>query len=77
MPKLPLTVLSVTLKGGQTWAVSVAFADGSTGIYLIPETMATVEAVRISALAMGQLLDLGIGDPTNPHRVTRRYDPRL
>jgi hypothetical protein len=38
--------------------------------------MATVEAVRISALAYGQLADIVAPSPYPHYRKHRRYDPR-
>lgn len=76
MPKLPLTVQQVIDKGGQGYEVIVVYADGSLGHYLIPVTMATVEGVTISALAMGVLSDVATPMMTGPHRVHRRYAPR-
>jgi len=67
--KLPLTVTSVTKQGGGLYAVTVAFFDGTTANYLIPETMATVDAVRLSALAMGMLSDLTARSAYKPRRV--------
>jgi len=77
MGKLPLTVTSVERQRGDMYAVTVAFADGSTGNYLVPSTMATLEAVTISALAFGQLCELIVAQPTSPHHATRRYLPRV
>ena len=57
MPKLPATVTTVELLCGGTYGVTVAYNDGTTQSFLIPETMATVEAVRISTLAMAVLSD--------------------
>ena len=76
MTKLPLTVTSVEPRSGQLYVVTVAFADGTTGNYIIPLTMATLEAVTISALVYGQLNDLDIAYRTRPHHKTRRYAPR-
>ena len=76
MATLPLTVTAVEHYGGQLYAVSVAFADGTTGQYLIPASMATIEAVSISAAALGQLLDPDRPYASAHHRGHRRYDPR-
>jgi hypothetical protein len=38
--------------------------------------MATIEAVRISALVYGQLSDPDVTAASKPHRVHQRYDPR-
>lgn len=76
MPKLPLTVTSVVRRKSQLWTVTVAFADGTTGNYIIPTTMATIEAVTISALAYGQLLDADVTQSTYAHGTHRRYAPR-
>ena len=58
MPLLPVTVLSVTPSGTGLYKVEVAMADGSTRWYMIPDNLATVEGVRISALAMATLSEL-------------------
>jgi hypothetical protein len=76
MPKLPVTVESVTARGGGLWAVTVAYADFTTGLFIIPDTLASVEAVRISALAMAVLSEPDIVQPTAPHHRHRRYSPR-
>jgi hypothetical protein len=76
MAKLPVTVESVVRRPGATWAVTVAYADFTTGLFIIPDTLASVEAVRISALAMAQLLDVVPPQQTTPHHKHRRYSPR-
>lgn len=76
MPKLPLTVTEVNYKGGTLYEVRVAFADGSTMVYLVPLTLATVEAVTISAVALGVLNDLHPPFPAAHGPSHRRYDPR-
>ena len=75
--KLPLTVESVERLTGSLWGVTVVFADGSTGNYLVPDTLATVEAVRISAIALAVLSEGPGGMFEAPHRVHTRYDPRM
>jgi hypothetical protein len=74
--KLPVTVESVTRRPGAMWAVTVAFADFTTGVYVVPDSLASVEAVRISALAMAQLLDVVPPQQSAPHHKHRRYSPR-
>lgn len=59
-PKLPVTVTQVAYWKSDLWAVTVAYGDGTTGTYLIPRTMATVQAVTISALAMATVLELNV-----------------
>jgi len=76
VPTLPLTVTAVTYVGAELYQVSVAMADGTTTHYLIPATLASIEAVRFSALALGQLLDPDRPYFTSHHRGHRRYDPR-
>ena len=76
MSTLPLTVTEVEYAGGELYRVTVALADGTLGHYLIPASMATVEAVRISAIAMGVLLDPDRPYFTSHHRGHRRYAPR-
>lgn len=76
MPKLPVTVSSVTRQKAGMYAVSVVFSDRTTGQYLIPQTMATVEAVTISAMAFAQLMDTDVRQSTWAHGTHRRYAPR-
>ena len=76
MAKLPLTVTGVENLGGELYGVTVAYADGSTANYIIPVTLATVEGVTISAVAMGALSDPTVVVHTQPHRKHRRYTPR-
>lgn len=76
MPTLPLTVTAVERAPGNLYKVIVAFADGTLHHYLVPETLATVEAVTISALAMGMLLDLDVQPFYAHHRGHRRWLPR-
>jgi hypothetical protein len=76
MPKLPLTVTKVERVQLGLVAVTVAFSDGTTGNFLIPPTMATIEAVTFSALAFGQLMDLDVTQSTWAHGTHKRYAPR-
>lgn len=76
MPLLPLTVESVTNIGGQLYQVTVTMADGTLQHYLIPVSLATVEGVTISALAMATLSDPAVTFVNAHHRYHRRYDPR-
>lgn len=76
MATLPLTVTDVSHYGGQLYAVTVAMADGTTTQYLIPASLATIEGVSISAVALGQLLDADRPYATATHHGHRRYDPR-
>jgi len=75
-PALPLTVTSVEHWSGQLYAVSVAMADGTVTQYLIPASLATIEGVSISAIALAQLLDPNRPYANAHHRGHRRYDPR-
>jgi len=77
VPKLPLTVESVERLTGSLWGVTVVFADGTTGHYLVPDNLATLEAVRISAIALAVLAEGPGGMFEAPHRVHTRYDPRM
>lgn len=76
MAKLPLTVTNVAKRAGDLYVVTVAYADGSLGNYIIPPNLATVEGVTISALAMGMLSDLAVAQWTAPHHKHPRYSPR-
>ena len=75
--KLTLTVESVDRLTGSLWGVTVVFADGTTGHYLVPDNLATLEAVRISAIALAVLAEGPGGMFEAPHRVHTRYDPRM
>lgn len=76
MPKLPVTVTSVTKRKGQLWVVAVEFADRTVGQYVIPTTMATVESVTISAMAFAQLMDADVTQADFAHGTHRRWAPR-
>ena len=76
MAKLPLTVTEVTPRTGRLWAVTVAYADGTHGVFVVPQSLATIEAVTISALAMGTLMDIATPGPTTPGPSHRRRAPR-
>ena len=77
MAKLPATVTRVELLGGGTYGVTVAYDDGTTQSFLIPETMATVEAVRIAALAMAVLSDNVSPGPKVGSRKGWRWQTRF
>ena len=76
MPKLPLTVTAVEGLGGQLYGVTVAFSDGTTQTYIIPASLATIEGVTISAVALAVLADPDRPYVSSHHRGHRRYDPR-
>lgn len=76
MPKLPATVTEVKQVAGGLFAVTVAFWDGTTQNYLIPPTMATVQAVTLSASVIAMLNDVELGYYTHPHRKHPRFLPR-
>jgi hypothetical protein len=75
-PKVPLTVEAVVRRSGGLWAVRVVYADLSTGEILIPETLASIDSVRFSALAVATLASLPAHQVTRPHRVHTRWAPR-
>jgi hypothetical protein len=74
--KLPVTVVSVVKQRAATYAVRVAYADGTTGVFLIPTTMATVDGVRISALVMAQLSSISPPVLAPHHPSYARIEPR-
>lgn len=76
MAKLPATVTAVTQVAGGLFNVTVAFWDGTTQNYLIPPTLATVQAVTLSATVMAMLNDIELGYYTHPHRKHPRFLPR-
>lgn len=73
---MPVTVTAVTPKPGGLYAVSVAFVDGTVGQFLVPTTMATVQAVTISAIAMATLSDIAQASATKHGPSHRRFTPR-
>ena len=76
MSTLPLTVTAVDYIGAELYRVSVAFADGTVDNFIIPASMATVEAVTFAAAAFGTLTDPSRPYVNTHHRHHRRYDPR-
>lgn len=75
--KLPVTVTNVERLTGQTYVVTVAYFDGTTQDYLVPETMATTQGVRLSALVMAQLVDIAPPAYFKHHPSRRRHEPRM
>ena len=71
--KLPVTVTAVVRYSGSLWAVTVAYNDGTTGTYLIPDSMATIQAVTISALAMAVVTDLNVNQLGVRNPLTGTY----
>jgi hypothetical protein len=76
MATLPLTVTAVTQRAGGLYDVEVALFDGRRVHYLVPATLATLEAVTVSALAMGMLNDLTTTATSGHHSKHRRFTPR-
>lgn len=76
MPKLPLTVSQVVPTTGGTYAVTVVYADLTTQDFLIPDSLANAEAVRISAIAMAVLSDQVLPGPTRGSHKKWRWQPR-
>lgn len=76
MATLPVTVTAVRPVKGGLYEVEVALFDGTIVHYLVPPTLATAEAVTLSAGVMAQLYDSDVGSFEHPHRKHRRYLPR-
>lgn len=57
MAKLPATVISVDKLPAGLYVVRVAFWDGTLESFIVPETLATVQAVRIATGVYAQLMD--------------------
>jgi hypothetical protein len=76
MAKLPVTVTAVNPMKAGLYTVVVAFSDGTLGSYIVPETLATYDAVRISALVFAMLTDKPPTNLDKPHGKHRRYEPR-
>jgi hypothetical protein len=55
---LPVTVVSVERSTTGLYKVEVVMADGTSRWYMIPDNLATVEGVRVSALAIATLSQL-------------------
>ena len=76
MATLPVTVLDVEYLGTGLYGVKVALADGTTTNMIIPDSIATIEGVRISAVALAMLLDPNRPPTPGHHRGHKRYTPR-
>jgi hypothetical protein len=74
--KLPLTVTAVDPQPGGLYRVTVAYNDLSTGNFLIPWNLATLQAVTIAAAALAELLEPALTFRTSGARPHRRYAPR-
>jgi H+/Cl- antiporter ClcA len=74
--KLPVTVTNVVPVAGGLYAVEVAYSDFTVGTFLIPVTLATLEAVTVSAMVIAQLNDVPATPVRAPHHKHRRYAPR-
>ena len=57
MAKLPATVISVERMKAALYVVRVAFWDGTLESFVVPETLATYQAVTLSTLVYAQLMD--------------------
>lgn len=74
-PSLPLTVTRCDNIGSGLYRVEVALFDGSMVRFVIPETLATIEAVSISAMALATLLERDVpfvsggGNVNAPHAM--------
>jgi len=74
--KLPLTVSRVQILAGGTYGVTVVYNDLTTQDFLIPDSLANAEAVRISAIAMAVLSDQVDPGPTRGSRKGWRWQAR-
>jgi hypothetical protein len=75
--KLPATVTVVERLSAGTYGVTVAFWDGTTASFLIPDNLATAEAVSISAVAMAVLSDNVAPGPKQGSRKGWRWQTRF
>ena len=71
--KLPVTVTAVQPAGNQLWGVTVAYSDGTTQTWLIPETMATIQAVTWAAAALAVIADLDVNQIGRFNPLTGLY----
>lgn len=76
MATLPVSVEEVRRVGPDTYGVVLGLADGTRRTVIVPASLATIEAVSISAVAVAVLLDPAVTTVTRHHRGHRRYAPR-
>lgn len=70
------SVEAVTYLGSGLYGVTLALMDGRVVNYVVPDSLAAIEAVRISAVAINDLLT-GPSAPLNsPHHRHVRYASR-
>lgn len=58
MAKLPATVIAVDKLQPGLYVVQVAFWDGTLESFIIHETLATVESVKLATMVYAQLVDI-------------------
>lgn len=76
MATLPVSVERIVSLGADNYQVVLALADGTTAQYVLPMSLATIEGVTLSAVAVATLLDPDVTAVTGHHRGHRRYLPR-
>lgn len=55
---MPATVIAVDKLRPQLYVVQVAFWDGTLESFIIHETLATVESVKLATMVYAQLMDI-------------------
>lgn len=58
MAKLPATVIAVSKLRPQLYVVQVAFWDGTLESFIIHETLATAESVKLATMVYAQLVEI-------------------
>jgi hypothetical protein len=76
MASFPAMVTDVVYMGTVGYGVTIAYADGTIIHTIVPNSLATIEAVTISAVALGILSDPDLAAAQTHHHRHRRYDPR-
>lgn len=70
MAKLPATVIAVNKLRPQLYVVQVAFWDGTLESFIIHETLATVESVKLATMVYAQLVDIYETNLGKPYAVS-------
>lgn len=70
MTKLPATVIAVNKLRPQLYVVQVAFWDGTLESFIIHETLATVESVKLATMVYAQLVDIYETNLGKPYAVS-------
>ena len=70
------SVEAVVNLGNGLYGVTLGLSDGTVVNYVVPDSLAAIEAVRISAVAINDLLTGPSAPLETPHTVDHRWAPR-